>query len=55
MDQSQATGYATALRAKAAELRAELNNRDGLVVEIEPDVFGFSYTPKPHRLLKRQP
>ena len=31
--------YAAALRAKAAELTAKLNNRDGLLTETEPDVF----------------
>lgn len=39
MKNAEWTPYAAALRAKAAELTAKLNNRDGLQMEIEPDVF----------------
>jgi hypothetical protein len=39
MKNAEWTPYAAALRAKAAELTAKLNNRDGLLMETEPDVF----------------
>ena len=39
MKNAEWTPYAAALQAKAAELTAKLNNRDGLLMETEPDVF----------------
>jgi DnaK suppressor protein len=39
MENAQWKSYAAHLRAKAAELTAELQHRDGLMLEPEPDVF----------------
>jgi DnaK suppressor protein len=39
MENTEWTSYAAELRAKAAELTAELRNRDGLTLETEPDIF----------------
>ena len=39
MENTERTSYAAELRAKAAELTAELRNRDGLTLETEPDIF----------------